>query len=58
MGGSCVGVFIWFVLQEELFAMLACYWSESTFFEWEQGDMLLLHNQVGLGGWIPKRSFI
>ena len=30
----------------ELFGMLACYWSESTFFEWEQGDMLLLHNQL------------
>ena len=32
----------------ELFGMLACYWSEATFFEWEQGDMLLLHNQVRL----------
>ena len=30
----------------ELFALVAAYWSESTFFAWEKGDMLLLHNQL------------
>ena len=30
----------------ELFAMVAAYWSEATFFDWQVGDLLLLHNQL------------
>jgi len=30
----------------ELFAILAAYWSEATFFEWRLGDMLVLDNQL------------
>jgi hypothetical protein len=30
----------------ELFALVAAYWSESTFWAWQPGDLLLIDNQL------------